>query len=236
MLAMDPGKQYFAWSVVSGNEVLGSGMLLNPVDTFSEDELYGKTMLFSNEFVKLVSRFPQITDVVAERFMVRSTMMGANCEYISYMLGYAFSVCTARGIRLHLVMPSTWKTYVARTFGLDTKLGLPEVFGFTGLSKNFVGIPVMEHQFDSFGIAVWSLSKLYGLDPWRLRRMAFDWLDSAWESGRPDDNVHIKSWLKVSREAPPAENPNPPPAKKPRRSATKPRAVTPVDEAFDLPF
>ena len=117
ILCLDPGKDNFAFAVVSKKGLISTGMFSNTINSFKEKEKLKKVKAFSKEVLAILNKY-RITDVVAERYLVRGgqSKMGASCEFISFMLGYIERICIKRKIKLHLVTPSVWKQFCIRTF------------------------------------------------------------------------------------------------------------------------
>lgn len=197
LLTLDPGKQFFAYSIFIGNKLKKTGMLVNKIDSFKEKELTNKVKLFSDEIESLLNSYP-IEQIVAERYLVRSGLLasrtGGNCEFISFMLGVIARICKKRKIQLFLITPAVWKAFCYRQYGFDKKTSLTEVFGFYGLSKNFTTIPIKEHQFDTLGSACYWVWKNEKVDIYKKTKKK---IVKLWKKGKPTNKVALKSYNKV---------------------------------------
>ena len=187
VLALDTGKKCFAWSLCSSKKgVVKTGMLENTITTLSD-------RFIAKEFRKFRIEFQGIRDlaienkcefIIAERFQSRPGMFGsgASAEYINVMIGVMGSMCRGR-ILFKTIMPSTWKSFFKRKIKSKEKLDAPELFGFKGVKKTTKTYPILEHQFDTFGIGLHSLEKRLDKD---LKNVFKKSLKNMW-------NKHIKS-------------------------------------------
>ena len=202
ILCLDPGKDNFAFAIVSKKGLIDTGMLNHTINSFKEKEKFKKVKAFSREIVSILDSH-KITDVIAERYLVRGgqSKMGASCEFISFMLGYIERLCVKRKIKLHLVTPSVWKQFCIKTFKEKSKTPLTELFGFFGLSKNFSNVPIREHQFDAMGISLYWFSKSK-VDVFRLRNRICKRLLKTWKRNKPKDKRALRSYDKVSVKIP----------------------------------
>ena len=197
ILCLDPGKDNFAFAVVSKKGLISTGMFSNTINSFKEKEKLKKVKAFSKEVLAILNKY-RITDVIAERYLVRGgqSKMGASCEFISFMLGYIGRICIKRKIKLHLVTPSVWKQFCIRTFEEKPKAPLTELFGFFGLSKNFSNVPIREHQFDAMGISLYWFNKC-GVNVFRLRNKMCKKLMKIWKRNKPLAKRALRSYNKV---------------------------------------
>lgn len=197
ILCLDPGKDNFAYAVVSKKKLIDTGMFSNTINSFSENDKCKKVKEFSKEIITLLNEY-SVTDVVAERYLVRAgqSKTGASCEFISFMLGYIERLCKERKIKLHLITPSVWKQFCIRTFKEKPKTPLTETFGFFNLSKNFSNVPIREHQFDAMGISLYWFSK-YNVDVFRLRNKICKKLVKIWKRNKPKEKRLLRSYEKV---------------------------------------
>ena len=95
LLACDPGKDHFAYSVVSDkNKLMCTGMLGFTISSFSEAGINENIKEFSKKIKDIFTKW-KIDTVVAERYLVRgsNSKMGASCEFISFMLGIISDIC-----------------------------------------------------------------------------------------------------------------------------------------------
>ena len=196
ILALDPGKTHFAYTILSKKKgIVKTGMINNVIDDFSKDNLTLQVIRFIRELKRLFFKYP-IDTIVAERYQVRGRfggMMGASCEYISYQLGIIGCLFKKRA-KLYLITPALWKNYMYKTYDYPNKTSLTEVFGFYGLSKNFSTVPILEHQFDSCGIGVWAANKFWNVDLYKKVRKR---LIKLWKKGKPTSKQALKSYNKV---------------------------------------
>jgi hypothetical protein len=196
ILAIDPGKTHFAYAIISKKKgIVKTGMIRNVIDDFSKDNLTLQVVRFVRELKRLFIKYP-ITIIVSERYQVRGRfggMMGASCEYISYMAGIIGCLFRKRS-RIYCITPALWKNYMYKTYDYPTKSSLTEVFGFYGLSKNFSTVPILEHQFDAVGIGVWAANKFWSLDLYKKCKKR---LIKLWKKGKPTSKIALKSYNKV---------------------------------------
>lgn len=196
LLACDPGKDHFAYSVVSDkNKLMCTGMLGFTISSFSEAGINENIKEFSKKIKDIFTKW-KIDTVVAERYLVRgsNSKMGASCEFISFMLGIISDICLRNKAEIYLITPAVWKGYCYKAYGFPKKTGLPEVFGFLHLSKNLSTIPILEHQFDSAGIALYWIAKTKKEDAYTRIKKKLVYL---WNSNKPVSKVHLKSYNKV---------------------------------------
>ena len=196
ILALDPGKTHFAYTILSKKKgIVKTGMIKNVIDDFSKDNLTLQVLRFVREIKRLFFTYP-INIIVMERYQVRGRfggMMGASCEYISYMGGIIACLFRKRA-KLYMITPALWKNYMYKTYDFPTKSSLTEVFGFYGLSKNFSTVPILEHQFDSCGIGVWAANKFWCIDLYSSCKRR---LKKIWKKGKPTSKIALKSYNKV---------------------------------------
>lgn len=197
ILCLDPGKDNFAYAVVSKKKLVATGMFSNTINSFTEKDKHNKVKAFSKEIVRLLDKY-KVTDVVAERYLVRAgqSKTGASCEFISFSLGYIERLCKERKIELHLITPSVWKQFCIRTFKEKPQTPLTETFGFFNLSKNFSNVPIREHQFDAMGISLYWFSKS-DVDVFKLRKRICKKLVKIWRENEPTEKRLLRSYSKV---------------------------------------
>lgn len=202
ILCLDPGKDNFAYAVVSKKKLVATGMFSNTINSFTEKDKHNKVKAFSKEIVRLLDKY-KVTDVVAERYLVRAgqSKTGASCEFISFSLGYIERLCKERKIELHLITPSVWKQFCIRTFEEKPQTPLTETFGFFNLSKNFSNVPIREHQFDAMGISLYWFSKS-DVDVFKLRKRICKKLVKIWRENEPTEKRLLRSYSKVKIKIP----------------------------------
>ena len=202
ILCLDPGKDNFAYAVVSKKGLIDTGMFSNTINSFKEKEKRKKVKAFSKEILNILNKY-ELTDVIAERYLVRAgqSKTGASCEFISYMLGYIERLCIKRNIELHLITPSVWKQFCIKTFKEKPQTPLTETFGFFGLSKNFVNVPIREHQFDAMGISLYWYNK-ENVNVFKLRRKICKRLVKIWKRNKPSEKRLLRSYEKVKIKIP----------------------------------
>lgn len=202
ILCLDPGKDNFAYAVISKKRLVDTGMFSNTINSFKEKEKNKKVKAFNKEIVSLLNSY-DITDIIAERYLVRGgqSKNGASCEFISFSLGYIERLCKERGIKLHLITPSVWKNFCIRKFNEKSKTPLTEIFGFFNLSKNFSNVPIREHQFDAIGMSLYWFDK-YEIDVFKLRRKICKRLVEIWERNKPTEKRLLRSYEKVKIKIP----------------------------------
>ncbi len=198
LLSIDPGKTHFAYSIFNNNgKLLKLGMITSTISSFAKDTFRSNQKNFIKELKDSCSEYT-ITNIVAERYQVRggkfASMMGANAEFISFMLGVVSAVFRKKA-KTTLISPALWKSYMYRTYDFPKKTDMPTVFGFNGLSKNFTTVPIKEHQFDSTGIGVWWFGSNKGIDIYKKSRAT---LIKLWRSGKPKSKAALRSYNKVS--------------------------------------
>lgn len=202
ILCLDPGKDNFAFAVVSKKKLIDTGMFSSTINSFNEKDKNSKVKAFNKEIISLLNRY-KVTDIVAERYLVRGgqSKTGASCEFISFSLGYIERICKERKINLHLITPSVWKNFCIKTFKEKPKTPLTETFGFFNLSKNFSNVPIREHQFDAMGISLYWFNKLE-VNVFRLRNKICKKLVKIWYDNKPTEKRLLRSYEKVKIKIP----------------------------------
>ncbi len=122
ILAFDPGRtqESFAYALLRDGVVVRYG-LVRPIASLDHE-------LFKTELDSFVDRMcALITEchpdaVVAERFMDRGGGgKGTTGEFINIMLGCLGVAASSSNLSLDLVMPSTWKNWLTRTYNTGRK-------------------------------------------------------------------------------------------------------------------
>jgi hypothetical protein len=167
VLAMDPGKEFFAWSVLSlDGHVINTGMIKNLLNDMTYMVMMYQITRFVKEIEWLLSKYAP-TYLAVERLTPRPGMgSGATAEYVNVMIGLVYD--TARRMKVgrqHAVMPSTWKQWLSRiAFGATAAFDAsPQAFGFNHVVKNELKsnpFAIKEHQFDSIGLGLWTAHKV----------------------------------------------------------------------------
>lgn len=197
ILAIDPGKINFAFSILSKNKgLIKTGMFKHTIKDFSlKNPLNKQINSFIKECIKNFNKYP-IKYVIAERYQIRGKFggtQGASCESINLMLGIVAYLFRKRS-KVYYITPALWKNYMYKTYDFPNKTSLTEVFGFYGLSKNFSTVPILEHQFDAVGIGVWAANKFWEKDLYRKCKKR---LIQLWKRGKPTSALALKSYNKV---------------------------------------
>jgi len=171
VLALDPGKDHFAWSIIDGTgRLLDTGMIRQPVKEFKFMFFRRHALSYVKEIRELLSRH-QYFAVVAERYQIRGMgSVGEVCEFVNLMLG----IVTAEVLRMpspapHLdFMPAgVWKNWLSTVMLGDPGLleKTPDAFGYPFVTKQASTrkvrgvLPIKEHQFDSIGIGLWFVAR-----------------------------------------------------------------------------
>jgi Holliday junction resolvasome RuvABC endonuclease subunit len=119
ILALDPGVNNFAWSVIKNDRVYRCGFVQDPVKDLTGDSLMAELKIYRKEMLALIKKYkPQA--LIAERFMVRGRWLGATCEKINIMLGVLADICVAKKIDLYLITSALWKNSFNRAYGAAT--------------------------------------------------------------------------------------------------------------------
>lgn len=164
VLAFDPGKSQksFAYSFVVDGTVERYGMV-QTLTTLKPPEFKQEVEDFCTRIENLVLRLkPDV--IVAERFMDRGgASKGSTGEFINVMLGLIAARVPGG---LELVMPATWKGWLARTYltGKPTKrqrTAVPNMWAH--LRSRFPDLcwpkdktkRMIIHEADACGIALW---------------------------------------------------------------------------------
>lgn len=127
ILAMDPGVQNFAWTVIKVSrpfkiEILGTGTIKNTLKTLVGDMIPSMSLFLDD--VKTIAKQFNIDRLVAERFSSRG-LKGLSIELIGIMLGAILSGLpnSTKHLsinRTKLVMAATWKNEFNKVYPLDT--------------------------------------------------------------------------------------------------------------------
>lgn len=167
ILSMDPGKEFFAWSVLTTDgRVIDTGMVKNVVDDMRHMIMMFQVKRFIAEVTSIIKRY-NVRVLAVERLTPRPGMgSGATAEYVNVMIGLVYATAKTNNLHLHYaVMPSTWKQWLSRTaFGVPSGFNAsPEAFGFNHVVKNELKsnpFAIKEHQFDSIGLGLWTVNRL----------------------------------------------------------------------------
>lgn len=166
VLALDPGKEFYAWAVVRGDgTVIDTGMIKNLVDDFSYLHFGRQVAAYTREIQALLSAHTYFA-VVAERFQIRGmSTAGETCEFVNLMLGILTAHARMLPYRVNIdLQPATmWKSWLGRLAYGDAGAveNSPDVFGYPQVTKQTSkrkvrGIfPIKEHQFDAMCLGVW---------------------------------------------------------------------------------
>lgn len=202
VLALDPGKDNFAWAFVRGDgTVLETGMLKNTLNSFKLIHFTRGLLEFRKEMWALLTRHP-IFVVVAERYQIRGSFggKGESCEFVNLMLGMMITMTRLLRLKPHIVlMPaSDWKNWLSFLMtgvrgGLEKT---PDVFGYTEVTKAKSDrkrnpFPIKEHQFDAIGIGLYIVCKETAVkDPLVVvRGPAKKSVDAIWSGRRRSESV-----------------------------------------------
>ena len=171
VLAMDPGKDWYAWSILDGEgHLLDTGMIKTPVHEFKFMFFRRQVLAFTKEIQDLLARHAYFA-VVAERYQIRGTgSVGEVCEFVNLMLGIVTAEALHRPApRPHLdFMPAgVWKNWLSTVMLGASGLidATPDVFGYPFVTKQASKrkvrgvLPIKEHQFDSIGIGLWFIAR-----------------------------------------------------------------------------
>jgi hypothetical protein len=170
LLAMDPGKDAFAWCLVScDGKNLSFGMLQSTISDIRDQHVNNHVRRFKRAITKLFDACGELDEVVVERFQQRPAKGGGgNAEYINIMIGVIAVICLKRNLRLTLVQASTWKNHMSSHYSpiIDDgskrkkfeKQTQAERYGYK-VSKTSKTAPIKDHEFDACGIANWIVEK-----------------------------------------------------------------------------
>lgn len=143
IIALDPGKKNFAFSVMEDRKVVECGYL-KPLKSLKWDDFEEEAAGFRSRWFDMLLKF-EPDCVLAERFMARpGGNGGAVGEYINVMLGIISTVNASKGIPTHLVTSSQWKNYLNARYGKVATM-----------KEHFPHLSV--HEADALGIAVYAM-------------------------------------------------------------------------------
>lgn len=176
ILSLDPGKEFFAWCLVSDRgKVIDFGMMPKTITDIRDMYANSQVKKFRKAMRKLVLGFKDLHEIAMERFQQRPGKGGgANAEFINIMIGVVATICVELNLRVTLVQASTWKNHMASRYSpklpaKPTKSGKPgrptalkqtqaERYGYR-VSKTSKTAPIKDHEFDAIGIAQWVIEK-----------------------------------------------------------------------------
>jgi hypothetical protein len=151
ILALDPGKVNFGYSILEANKrghfkVLKNGTLKDTIQDLKLN-LYESVIMFENEVDTLIAEF-NVTHIVGERFVSRG-LLGSLSEYVNIMLG----ICAAKSsVNFMLIIPATWKNQLKKK--LDLELLYRE-------------LKVTKHEIDAVMIGVYYVDLMCNKQPYR---------------------------------------------------------------------
>lgn len=166
ILAFDPGKSFesFAYALIEDGVIVQYGRI-STIRSLLKNE-------FADEVVRFTGLVRGLLDttkprlVTAERFLDRGgPSKGSTGEFICIALGLIAAECRHSGHTLELVMPATWKGWLARTYAIGKPTKRQRTVVKNMLEHLKVRFPVMWpkdrtrrlviHEADAMGIALW---------------------------------------------------------------------------------
>lgn len=191
ILALDPGKEDFAYAFIVRGRFKEGGMLSNPINNITDAVISKQIILFRRDVDALLNKCLEydVKIIVAERFQVRGRMNGASSEYINFMLGY-IAALVPKGILFKVILPATWKNALQALHKVPKKTDTSKIFGFVGVTKTMGTLPITDHIFDALGIGYY-YSKC---DFDKLKKS----IHAHWKSNRPTEKSHIAQYNRVT--------------------------------------
>lgn len=121
VIALDPGKNHFAYAVITKRRCTHHGHLRTITD-LNVTELPDQLLRFAHDADDLLNKAKPDDWLCFERMQHRPNQGGgAVVEYINVMIGIVLGRAHARGMRVYPVPPMTWKSHFIRQLGLDRK-------------------------------------------------------------------------------------------------------------------
>jgi hypothetical protein len=113
-----------AFCVIQNRKIIDCGFINDTVYDLKTEVLLPLTKKFFEVIDNLIKTYrPKV--IIAERFMVRSAMMGASAEKISFMLGIIGLLCLDYKIKFELITSALWKNRFNRE---QNKLALNTIY------------------------------------------------------------------------------------------------------------
>jgi len=120
ILSFDPGKNNFAYAVVSSNQRCKKHGFVRSITTLEYNKLPDELTRFTNDISALLAEKPDL--VIVERMQHRPKFGGgAVVEYINFMIGVLTELVRQHGCRIFLVSPPTWKSHYIKLYAVDIK-------------------------------------------------------------------------------------------------------------------
>jgi hypothetical protein len=120
ILSLDPGKQNFAFSIVTVDiktglkfEIIETGMINHTITNVTTD-LKDQAKAFNKE-VSAIIRKNKVDALIAERFMVRGRFMGGSSEHINLMLGRLLAI----NVETVYITAAQWKNAFNKVYCLN---------------------------------------------------------------------------------------------------------------------
>jgi hypothetical protein len=152
VLALDPGKNEFAYCYLIGTKIKKVGMFKRTMKDMKEQRFMFEVSGFVREYEKFMGGLGKIDFLVIERYMARPGKGGGSVsEAINVMLGIIARYCHRKGIHIIPISSAQWKNRFSSRHGGDTQA---ERYGFP-VSKTKKTEPVLDHEFDAIGIGHW---------------------------------------------------------------------------------
>ena len=152
VLALDPGKNEFAYCYLIGSKPKHVGMFKKTMKDMKEQRFMFEVSGFVREYEKFMDGLGKIDFLVIERYMARPGKGGGSVsEAINVMLGIIARYCHRKGIHIIPISSAQWKNRFSKRHGGDTQA---ERYGFP-VSKTKKTEPVLDHEFDALGIGQW---------------------------------------------------------------------------------
>lgn len=180
VVAFDPGKQNFAYAVLTDGKCRQHGHIRTVTD-LHYDSVHDELIRFGHDIDRVMTRHTQW--LAFERMQHRPNMGGgAVVEYINLMLGICIEKALRRDAKLYPVAPVTWKTAIRKQTGVakdrfsmvTQKMSIRQPPGSKPKTKTELVEGVLApqpeaaglspHEGDAIGIGCYVWQKLTGID------------------------------------------------------------------------
>lgn len=166
VLAFDPGKSFesFAYAIIEDGTIIRYGRI-QTIRSLLRDDFEAEVARFIALLQTMIGSVkPDV--VIGERFLDRGgPSKGSTGEFICIALGLIASECHHAGYPFELVMPATWKGWLARTYFIGKPTKRQRTVVKNMLEHLKVRFPVLWpkdrtkrlviHEADAMGIALW---------------------------------------------------------------------------------
>lgn len=152
VLALDPGKNEFAYCFSRAGKIKNVGMFKHTLTDMREHRFMHEVKGFVQEVEKFIESLGKIDIIVVERYTSRPGKGGGSVsESINVMIGLLSRYCHRKNIAIQPIMSSQWKNRFRARDKFDTQA---ERYGFP-VSKTKSTEPILDHEFDATGINQW---------------------------------------------------------------------------------